>query len=1013
MSFLVIERFRLILAKTLIMQDMFEEAYEIYAKMIERLDGNLCLEYGVALGGVGFILYKSGECEVALEYYRHAVKVVEQLQPCERRNVNLASLYSDMSVLSSTKEEYLQSMKYVDHALELLEQMKFSVAKRYLSNVYNNKMICCAMDGDIEGAVECLVKAIKYKDVADRLTFKDMNTLLENNLHIFMNNSIEHPDVLLRLLNMLLACPELDGTMHSIILENGSIFFSRVGDYDRALEYAKLQLDCCSCTYGPKSLQVANAYIRIASCCRDIPPDSKYWNMVGENALFCSYTALEILQNYFMNETKLIAEASHCLALVLIRAGRYDDALRYLRQAMDKSSQINENDTIAVCNILESFVELYIEQGKFPKALDYAEHILETIKKKQHIDSFRQVGIYSETIFLELLCDRDSAVKHVRELMALWPKVLENILTIFHEDLRLSCVRMLKGTASLFFSTAFKYPQAFETEELYEFTLKMNHIDNELDYIYAQHFQDLHSPELQIARARILELEKVSEWLTVDGKSSTQEYSHVVKRLEEAKGDELRALGGSKAGNAFLQPRLADIQRMLGKNEVLIEYRSFPYIKSNQGETNESAMCYCAFAVTQTSVELCLLGSSEDVDTLVNSLISEIEEGRCVNELLGSVSKTLLFPFQAFVNKALTAYIVPDSVLYKLPFELLVDCIRLKELSIPCSVIYLSSGRELLRNVQAPKMDKILILADPQYNLDEEDVNPDNNVEFASNYHFCDDNIPFDPDELPNLRFSKTEAYHIAALFHEGEAVVMTGKRASKDVLLMNFDADILHISTHGFTYQWECGQDVAMTDLVSDRSKYLKKVKDPLLRCGLFFAGASNWIHGEELPISYRDGVLLGRELAMMGLSQYRLVVLAACQTACGDLNAGEGLKGLRHAFELAGVGCLVCALWKIEDLASAVLMERFYKELLIDGTLPSEALTRAKLYIKNITASELIQAGWEEYLNADVIDQLMEEGQEDYAYRLQDILDFPDIHPFAHPRYWAGFIIQGRCTV
>lgn len=69
-----------------------------------------------------------------------------------------------------------------------------------------------------------------------------------------------------------------------------------------------------------------------------------------------------------------------------------------------------------------------------------------------------------------------------------------------------------------------------------------------------------------------------------------------------------------------------------------------------------------------------------------------------------------------------------------------------------------------------------------------------------------------------------------------------------------------------------------------------------------------------------------------------------------------------------------------------------------------------RAKYYVRTVAAGELIRSGWNENLNDDVIDRLVGEGLTDYANYLQDILDIPDMQPFAHPRYWAGFIIQGR---
>lgn len=51
MSFLVIERFRILTAKQMLLRDMPEEAYKIYRGVQNRLAGKPCLEYASAIWG--------------------------------------------------------------------------------------------------------------------------------------------------------------------------------------------------------------------------------------------------------------------------------------------------------------------------------------------------------------------------------------------------------------------------------------------------------------------------------------------------------------------------------------------------------------------------------------------------------------------------------------------------------------------------------------------------------------------------------------------------------------------------------------------------------------------------------------------------------------------------------------------------------------------------------------------------------------------------------------------------
>ena len=181
---------------------------------------------------------------------------------------------------------------------------------------------------------------------------------------------------------------------------------------------------------------------------------------------------------------------------------------------------------------------------------------------------------------------------------------------------------------------------------------------------------------------------------------------------------------------------------------------------------------------------------------------------------------------------------------------------------------------------------------------------------------------------------------------------------------------------------------------------------ENPMLRCGLALAGICNWLKGEILPEEIGNGILNGMDVLSLDLSNTNLMVLSACQTGLGDTQSGEGIQGMRRAFELAGVHTLICTLWKVDDLASAILMTAFYKNLLENRMSKTSALSAAKEYIRSITPEQLELDGWEAY-----VDDLLARGFEKEALRLQDVLDNEtDATPFAHPYYWAGFVLQGE---
>jgi CHAT domain-containing protein len=95
------------------------------------------------------------------------------------------------------------------------------------------------------------------------------------------------------------------------------------------------------------------------------------------------------------------------------------------------------------------------------------------------------------------------------------------------------------------------------------------------------------------------------------------------------------------------------------------------------------------------------------------------------------------------------------------------------------------------------------------------------------------------------------------------------------------------------------------------------------------------------------RHGFLPAYEVYNLRLNA-DLVVLSACQTALGEDIRGEGLVGLTRAFMYAGTPRVVASLWRVPDSATAALMERFYRALLIEKRRPAEALRLAQQSVR-----------------------------------------------------------------
>ncbi|HEX7964844.1 MAG TPA: CHAT domain-containing tetratricopeptide repeat protein [Gammaproteobacteria bacterium] len=142
----------------------------------------------------------------------------------------------------------------------------------------------------------------------------------------------------------------------------------------------------------------------------------------------------------------------------------------------------------------------------------------------------------------------------------------------------------------------------------------------------------------------------------------------------------------------------------------------------------------------------------------------------------------------------------------------------------------------------------------------------------------------------------------------------------------------VLHLATHGF--------------FLPDQ-KVLSE--DPMLRSGLYFAGADNTLSGAMPPEGADDGVLTAYEATQLDLEGTELVVLSACDTGLGTSQSGEGVFGLNRALQEAGAQAVLMSMWSVPDQETRELMQLFYKNWL-SGMEKHEALRQAELAERDV---------------------------------------------------------------
>jgi tetratricopeptide (TPR) repeat protein len=160
-------------------------------------------------------------------------------------------------------------------------------------------------------------------------------------------------------------------------------------------------------------------------------------------------------------------------------------------------------------------------------------------------------------------------------------------------------------------------------------------------------------------------------------------------------------------------------------------------------------------------------------------------------------------------------------------------------------------------------------------------------------------------------------------------------------------------------------------------------------------------------------DGRLSVREIQRGWELKAELVTLSACETALGRAAGGEGFVGFTQALLMSGARSVCLSLWKVDDTATALLMQRFYANLLgrragLSGQLPkAEALREAKAWLRALCRADALAV-------TATLSGGVERGKGSKARQSAELsaavpAGGDNDRPYAAPHFWAAFVLAG----
>jgi CHAT domain-containing protein len=382
----------------------------------------------------------------------------------------------------------------------------------------------------------------------------------------------------------------------------------------------------------------------------------------------------------------------------------------------------------------------------------------------------------------------------------------------------------------------------------------------------------------------------------------------------------------------------------------------------------------------EPQIQLVPLGLAQPIDRAIHVWRDRVQVGENDEKTDRQLRQLLWAPLaKALPDKTTRLFLAPDGELALLPFEAIrqADGTYLVE---RLHLSYLTTGRDLMPRPQPrDKPDLALVLADPDYDADGGPARTAPKTNPAATPLRGDDlTRQFkEPKSLPGFA---READAVEKLLRGRPGWRVEGRRraeASEEALRASPRPRLLYCITHGFFLEDRPRpapdrlRELELVDAGPKKWRLPKPGPDPRLASGLALAGANRWQQRSQRGLS--DGLLTALEAEDLDLWGTELVVLSACDTGRGRVQVGEGVLGLRRAFQQAGAQTVLASLWKVPDDETEQLMTDFLSRWL-RGEGRAEALRQAQL--------GLIRR--------------LREGK-DEAKRA------------APPLYWAGFICHG----
>ena len=845
-----------------------------------------------ALGNIGVTHKAQGNYEQALEYYQKSLKLAEEIGDAK----GVARVLSNIGVVRDLQGNYEQALEYYQKSLKLAEEMG---DKQGVARALGNIGVVHISQGNPAQALEDYHKCLKIvEEVGDKQVSARLLTNIGN-----VYGSLGNYEQALQYFQKSLKLKEELGDNESIpnALSGIGIVHEAQGNYEQALQYFRKSL---------KLQEESGDRQGVSSTLNNI---GVVYGSQGRYAQALEYLQKSLKLAEELGDKQIISNTLTDIGITHEAQGNYAQALEYFQKGLKLKEELGDKQGISVT--LNHTGIVHHMQGHYAQAVEFAQRAAAIAEQAGSAEDFWR-SVTTAGRAYRALNQPDQARRAFSDVIS----------TI--EKLRSQVAGGEQQQQQFFEKRVSPY------YEMVDLLIDQKNVAEA--FAYAERAKGrvlldvLSSGKLNVTKA--MSPDEQSQERKLNGQLvslNTQIYREKERRQPD-------------------DSRIADLNVRLQKARLDYEafqttlYAAHPELKIQRGESQpltlkESAMlvpdantALLEFAVMEDKTYLFVLTKQKDAaqsepDLRVYTLNIKRKDladrtqrfrqrlaGLDVSffDLAGPLYDSLLKPARAQLLLKTTLVIVPDGVLWELPFQALMPA-RGRYLIEDCAVSYAPSLTVLREMMKLRRNQTPITAASPM-------LLAFGNPIVSKQAHKRVGPVSMDEKLVP-LPEAAHQVKVLGQLYGPARSRIYIGAEAREDRAKLEAGKyRMLHLATHG---------------ILNDASPMYSQV-----------------VLSRSEEDKDDDGLLEAWEIMKLNLNA-DLVVLSACETARGRVGAGEGLIGLSWAVFVAGCPTIIVSQWKVESVSTTRLMVAFHRDLKLiienpkSKTTKAEALRRAAL--------------------------------------------------------------------